>query len=142
MLALVIPATCVGGFFYWLYETPRASGPPSQALFERFDPTEGQQVVNDILAAHMDVTGAVAEQRTVLESNGFDCAISLVKETKAQMLTCRRPIEGRRYCDCINYLAYETASAAITQTLGVIAPVRNRNRVLGRCLYTEPSPED
>nr|WP_314261630.1 hypothetical protein [uncultured Devosia sp.] len=142
LLALFLLAAAVGGFFYWFYEAPRASGPLSQALLERFDPSEGQQVVNDVLAAHMDVGAPVDEQRTTLESNGFDCATSLVHETGAQLLTCRRPIEGRRYCDSVRYVAYETAVGDIIQSLGATTRVSNRDRMLGRCSYTPPSPED
>lgn len=141
LLALVLFAALAGGFFYWFYEGPRATGPLSQALLERFDPTERREVVNDVFAAHMNVGAPIVEQRAILESNGFDCIIGPSRAPGSQMLSCRRPVEGRRYCDQVNYFAYETAAGEIIESLGSTFRVRNQDRVLGRCPYDLPSLE-
>ena len=87
------------------------------------------------------VTAPVIQQMATLESNGFDCAISPVKETGAQMLECRRPIDGRRYCDLFRYFAYETADGAIIESLAHSFSIPSRDRQLGRCSYRAPTPQ-
>ncbi len=129
-------------FFYWLYEAPRASGPLSQLCSSGSIPPQASRWSTISLLRTWLLRVPLLSSAQCWRAMVSTAPSVLVKETEAQMLTCRRHIEGRRYCDRINYLAYETTSGAIIQSIGVIAPVSNRNRVLGRCLYTEPSPED
>lgn len=110
-------------------------------MLAAFDPEDRRQVFNDIVAAHVDIAAPVTEQLSTFENNGFDCAISPVPETGAKMLNCRRPVDGRRYCDLFRYLAYETADGEIIESLAHSFTIPSRERTLGHCSYQPPTPE-
>jgi len=140
-LVLVLAAGTVGAYRYWFYEEPRATGPLAEAMLAAFDPRERQQVFNDIVAAHVDIAAPIIDQMAILNRNGFDCAISPVEETGAQMLNCRRPIDGRRYCDLFRYFAYETVAGEIIESLAHSYTIPPADRPLGHCAYRAPITE-
>ncbi|GEM_PF-1360864 len=141
-LVLVLSAALFGAYRYWFYEEPRATGLLAEAMMAAVDPEESRQIFNGIVADHVDVTAPVIEQITIFENNGFDCAISPVEETSAQMLNCRRPVDGRRYCDLLRYFAYETAEGAIIESLAHSFTIPSGDRHLGRCSYRAPTSQE
>lgn len=141
VLTILIAAAIAGGYFYWLYEAPRATGPLAQDLITNFDPEVKSPDLREAFAAHVDPARRIEEQLPILHANGFDCFISPVEATGSQYLTCRRPIEGRHYCDQLFYYAYQTAQGALVKSLATTIHRSTSERVLGRCTY-QPFPED
>lgn len=140
-LALLISAGVAGGYFYWVHEEPRAAGPLAQALVERFDPDERRPDLNDLFAAYVDPALPLTEQQTILQANGFDCFISQDRVNSSAYLSCRRPIEGRRYCDRHFYFNYQTAAGETIERLTTVQTTAARDAIFGRCPY-EPFPAD
>lgn len=141
VLTILISAAIAGGFFYWIYEAPRAIGPLAQDMIARFDPEVDNPDLREAVAAHVDPALPIEEQLPIFHANGFDCFIGPLEATGSQYLTCRRPIEGRRYCDQLFYYVYQTAEGAVVNSLVTVVHRGNNNRVLGRCTY-RPFPED
>lgn len=141
VLTILIAAAIAGGYFYWLYEAPRYIGPLAQDLVAKFDPEVKNPDLREAFAAHVDPTLRIDEQLPIFHANGFDCFISPVEATGSQYLTCRRPIEGRRYCDQLFYYVYQTAEGAVVNSLATVVHRSNSDRVVGRCTY-RPFPED
>lgn len=141
VLLITIAAAGYGGYRYWLHEEPRAMGPLARALIERFDPDQNQQPLDDVIDAHIDPQAPIAERMAVLEENGFDCALRPAQVAGNEILSCRRPIEGQRYCDRIHYYAYQTAAGEIAESVASTYRVSEQDRSFGRCPYEPPSAE-
>lgn len=94
-------AVAVAGYFYWLHEEPRATGPLAEALLARVDPDQGEQILGEVANAFFGDQAPIAERRAILETNGFDRVISPANVT----LSCQRPIDGRPDCDRFNIYA-------------------------------------
>ena len=141
VLVILVAAAVAGGYFYWLYEAPRATGPLSQDLVTRFDPEVKRPDLTQAFSAHVDPAMRIEQQLPILHANGFDCSISPVEATGSQYLSCRRPIEGRHYCDQLFYYVYQTAQGAVVKSLATTVHRSNSDRVLGRCTY-QPFFED
>ncbi|SMQ86215.1 hypothetical protein SAMN06295905_3519 [Devosia lucknowensis] len=141
VLTILVAAAVAGGYFYWLHEAPRATGPLAQDLITSFDPDVRRPDLRAAFAAHVDPALNIEQQLLIFLANGFDCSISPVQATGSQYLTYRRPIEGRHYCDQLFYYVYQTAQGAIVESLATTVHRSDSERVLGRCTY-EPFPDD
>ncbi len=140
-LALLICGALAGFYVYWTYEAPRASGPLVEDMIAGIDPETNDSDLREVVAAHIDPSIAIVEQQQFFHANGFDCFISPVEVTGSQYLICRRPIEGRHYCEQLFYYVYQTAEGEVVNRLATIIQGDNSDRVLGRCSY-RPFPED
>ena len=69
-------AALFGIYRFWFYDEPRATGPLAVTMLAAVDPEESRQILNDIVAEHVEIAAPVAEQMAVFERNGFDCAMS------------------------------------------------------------------
>ena len=143
LLAVILPlfvvtAVAVAGYFYWLHEEPRATGSLAEALLARVDPDEGEQNLDEVANAFFGDQAPIAERRAILETNGFDCVISPANVAGSEILSCRRPIEGRHYCDRFNIYVYQTAAGEIVESLVSTYRVSQQDKILGRCPYNPP----
>lgn len=140
-LVLVGLAAMYGSYRYWVYEEPRATGPLAEELLARFDPDDRGQILDDVIDAHIDPAALLVERRATLEANGFDCVIRPALVAGSEIISCRRPIEGRHYCDRINYYAYQTAAGEIIESLASTFRVADSDKIFGRCPYGPPPLE-
>lgn len=76
-----------------------------------------------------------------MQANGFDCFISPDRVNGSAYLSCRRPVEGRRYCDRHFYYSYQNATGETIERLTIVQTIDARDAILGRCSY-EPFPDD
>ena len=143
LLAVILPlfwvtVVAIAGYFYWLHEEPRATGPLADALLARFDPNEDGQILDAVANDFFGDQAPIADRRVILETSGFDCIIRPANVAGNEILSCRRPIEGRHYCDRFNFYAYQTAAGEVVESLVSTYRVAQRDRILGRCPYNPP----
>ncbi|WP_161391964.1 hypothetical protein [Croceibacterium xixiisoli] len=132
-------AALYGGWRFWFHEEPRASGPLAAELLAHVAEGGDSGKLTATIDAHIPRQTPLDARLTVLERNGFDCAIRPARVAGSRELSCRRPVEGQRYCQRINYFAYQTGAGEILESLAALYKVSSRQMVWGRCPYEPPS---
>lgn len=135
-------AALYGGWRFWFYEEPRPSGPLAAELLAHVAKGGDAADLTATIDAHIPRQTPLEARRAVLQRNGFDCAIRPARVPGSRELSCRRPIEGQRYCQRINYFAYQTGAGEIMESLAALYKVGGRDMVWGRCPYVPPAVED
>lgn len=138
LLALVLAAAALGVYRFWFYEEERAAGPMARDLVAAFVPSRRPQALDDVAARHIDPQADIVQRQSLLRENGFDCVIRPANVRGSRILSCRRPVDGSRYCHGFGYYAYETAAGEIIDNIAYSYSVDPQDRVLGRCRYDPP----
>ena len=136
--ALFVIAASVAGYLYWFHEEPRSSGALTEALLAHVDPNEPRQILDEVAASHFAAEAPITERQAILEENGFDCVIRPANIEGNEILSCRRPIEGTRYCNGFNFYAYQSAAGEIIESLMSAYRVPDQDKAWGRCPYGPP----
>lgn len=133
LAALVVLVLGGLGYWYFLHEEQRLTGPLTEALLEVREPGERRQELDAVFARFVPEDAPLAERVPTLAANGFECSLRPANVAGSTILTCIRPTEGSRNCEGFLYYGYETAAGEIIETMGTTFFVSEARRVLGRC---------